>query len=88
MKNGARANATIEPTIDNRHPDVQPLFNPAQVLGNQQSSNLAVVNFALHKLSAARRSEVSYLGANSLTLAILCKVRGAFFLNLCMHAKN
>ena len=88
MKNGARANASIEPVISSSSADVQPLFDPTQVLGDQRSSNLAVVNFALHKLSVAPHAEVSYLGANALTLAILCKVPGAFFLNLCMHAKK
>ena len=88
MKNDARANASIEPGISSSSAYVQPLFDPAQVLGDQRSSNLAVVNFALHKLSVAPHAEISYLGANALTLAILCKVPGAFFLNLCMHAKK
>ena len=80
--------SSIEPGISSSSAYVQPLFDPAQVLGDQRSSNLAVVNFALHKLSVAPHAEVSYLGANALTLAILCKVPGAFFLNLCMHAKK
>ena len=88
MKNGARANATIEASINHSDPEVLPLFSTVKAEVNQGPCNFTIIDFILHKVGLAPRGEVSYLGANALTLAILCKVPGAFFLNLCMHAKK
>ncbi|MEY3262598.1 MAG: hypothetical protein RL717_75 [Pseudomonadota bacterium] len=88
MKNGARANATIEASINHSDLEVIPLFNTVKAEANQGPCNFTIIDFILHKVGLAPRGEVSYLGANALTLAILCKVPGTFFLNLCMHAKE
>ena len=88
MENGARANATIEASVNHSDPEVLPLFSTVKAEANQGPCNFTIIDFILHKVGLAPRGEVSYLGANALTLAILCKVPGAFFLNLCMHAKK
>ena len=88
MKNGARANASIEASINHSDPEVLPLFSTVKAKANQGPCNFTIIDFILHKVGLAPRGEVSYLGANALTLAILCKVPGAFFLNLCTHAKK
>lgn len=87
LSHGASASAQITPVINNSEPDIEALFHK-DVFADQGNANETIVNLAHSKLNRAPKNQLQYLGANALTLAILCKVHPAFFANLCMQAKK
>ena len=87
LSQGASASAQISPVINNSEPDIEALFHQ-DVFADQGNTNKTIVNLALVNSNIAPKGNLQYLGANAVTLAILCNVHPAFFASLCVQAKK
>lgn len=87
LSHGASVSAHIAPFINNSQNHIEALFHQ-NAFDEEEKRNELIVNLALHKFNIAPAGNLHYIGANAVTLAILCKAHPAFFVTLCTQAKK